>query len=147
MLAHIQRVKEAKVVGNGETVSEIKAGLLVLLGVVVGDEPHDADYLVDKIVNLRVFSNGDKEFDLSVKDIGGEILIVSQFTLAADCRKGRRPSFSDAMNPVEAEKLYEYAADALKVHVPVKTGVFRAHMDVSLVNDGPVTILLDSRKG
>ncbi|MDD2430414.1 MAG: D-aminoacyl-tRNA deacylase [Firmicutes bacterium] len=147
MLALIQRVKEARVSVEDKTVSRIKSGLLVLLGIVNGDQLRDADYLAEKIVNLRVFPQENKDFDLSVKDIGGEILIVSQFTLAGDCRKGRRPSFSDAMSPEEAKKYYEYTTEILKKQVPVKTGIFGAHMDVSLINDGPVTLLVDSKKG
>jgi D-tyrosyl-tRNA(Tyr) deacylase len=147
MRAVVQRVKEAKVVVEGKTVGEIGQGLLVFLGVEHTDEIQDAEYLVSKIISLRIFKDSAQKFNLSLIDVKGAMLVVSQFTLLGDCRKGRRPSFSDAASPEKARELYEYFISSVaKSNVPVASGEFQAMMDVSLVNDGPVTMLLDSKK-
>lgn len=147
MRAIVQRVTEAKVQVGEETTGEIKSGLLVFLGVGVEDKESDATYLADKILGLRVFEDDDGKMNLSVTEVAGEVLAVSQFTLFGDCRKGRRPSFVAAAPPVEAERLYElFVASVRNQGVSVACGRFRAHMDVSLVNDGPVTLMLDSTK-
>jgi len=147
MRAVIQRVKEAAVVVNGEVVGQIGTGLLVLVGVAKDDGPGDVAYLANKILNLRIFPEGEKLLHRTCADIGGGILVVSQFTILGDCRKGRRPSFDQSAPPELAEKLYEDLVAALRqVGMPVATGRFRAMMEVSLVNDGPVTLLLDSKK-
>jgi len=143
----IQRVCSAGVTVDGEKIAEIGAGLLVLLGVECGDSEKDADYLVDKTAGLRIFEDNDGKMNLAVADCAGSILVVSQFTLLADCRKGRRPGFSAAAPPELAEPLCDYFVAALRQRgLAVQTGRFRADMAVDLVNDGPVTILLDSRK-
>jgi D-tyrosyl-tRNA(Tyr) deacylase len=148
MRAVVQRVKSASVTINGEVVSEISQGLLILVGVGNNDTTADAVYLAEKIVELRIFEDDDGKMNLSLKDIKGELLVVSQFTLYGDCRKGRRPSFSDSARPEQARPLYEYFVEKLceTAATIVKTGVFAADMAVSLVNDGPVTMLLDSCK-
>lgn len=147
MRAIIQRVKEARVDVGGETVGQIGEGILVLLGAGKDDTPADADYLVDKILALRIFEDSDGKMNLSVADTGGSLLVVSQFTLYGDCRKGRRPSFDRAAPPEIAEALYEEFVLKLRARgARVETGRFRAMMDVHLVNSGPVTLLLDSRK-
>lgn len=147
MRAVVQRVNRASVTVAGEVTGEIGAGLLVLLGVGGNDTEKDADYLADKVVNLRIFADAADKMNLSVQEIGGAILVVSQFTLHGDCRKGRRPSYNDAAPPVMAEKLYEHFVTVLrKLGAPVATGRFQAMMEVNLLNDGPVTILLDSEK-
>lgn len=146
MRAVIQRVSSASVTTAGQTVS-IGAGLVVLVGVERGDGVADAEYVSRKVQELRVFSDGAKAFDRSVRDVGGDVLVVSQFTLAADCRKGRRPSFDDAAPPEIARPLYESVVQSLRdAGLTVATGVFQADMQVSLVNEGPVTVLLDSRR-
>lgn len=143
----MQRVKEAKVVVDAKTVGEIGQGLLVLLGVEQKDDKEDADYLVSKIVHLRIFRDSEQKFNLSLIDVRGGMLVVSQFTLLGDCRKGRRPSFTDAALPEKANELYEYfIASVAKNNIPVASGEFKAMMDVHLINDGPVTMLLDSKK-
>ena len=145
MRAVLQRVSRAKVTVDGEVAGEIGHGILVLLGVGAGDTEADAAYLVEKTVNLRIFSDEDDKMNLSVPDVGGGLLVVSQFTLYADTRKGRRPSYIGAAAPDEANRLYEvFVAEARKHLSPVATGRFQAMMDVELVNDGPVTILLDT---
>ena len=147
MRAVVQRVKEAKVVVEGKTVGEIGHGLLVFLGVEQADEIEDAEYLVSKIINLRIFKDDEQKFNLSLIDVKGKMLVVSQFTLLGDCRKGRRPSFSDAAPPEKAQKLYEdFMKLVAKNNITVASGEFQAMMDVALVNDGPVTMLLDSKK-
>ena len=147
MRAVIQRVSQASVTVAEKTVGAIDQGLMVLLGVAQGDTSKDSAYLADKTAGLRIFEDDDGKMNRSVADIGGSILIISQFTLLGDCRKGRRPGFTDAAPPELADKLYEEYVHALRSQgVTVATGVFRANMQVSLVNDGPVTIMLDSRK-
>jgi D-tyrosyl-tRNA(Tyr) deacylase len=147
MRAVIQRVMSSSVAVEGKVVGEIGAGFLVLLGVARDDSPEDADYLAEKIMNLRVFTDEQGKMNLSLFDTGGAMLVVSQFTLYADARRGRRPSFIDAAEPEKANALYEYFAERARAQgIKVETGVFQAMMQVSLVNDGPVTILLDSRK-
>lgn len=143
----MQRVKEAKVVVVGKTVGKIGQGLLVLLGVEQKDEKEDADYLVSKIAHLRIFRDSEQKFNLSLIDVEGGMLVVSQFTLLGDCRKGRRPSFSAAALSEKANELYEYFVSSVaKNNIPVASGEFKAMMDVHLINDGPVTMLLDSKK-
>jgi D-tyrosyl-tRNA(Tyr) deacylase len=143
--AVIQRVSSAKVEVGGETVGVIGRGILVLLGVEKGDGERDAGWLAEKIVNLRIFEDQAGKMNLSVQEIVGELLVVSQFTLAGNCAKGRRPSFDSAATPAEANRLYEYFVERLRVMgLKVATGVFQAMMQVSLVNDGPVTFILES---
>lgn len=147
MRAVIQRVSRAKVSVDGETTGEIGKGILVLLGVSRGDSEKEAVYLVEKTINLRIFEDAEDKMNLSLLDIQGELLVVSQFTLYGDARKGRRPSFIDAAAPDEANRLYEFfVSEARKQISKVETGRFQAMMDVELTNDGPVTILLDSNK-
>jgi D-tyrosyl-tRNA(Tyr) deacylase len=143
----VQRVSEASVRVDGEVVGSIGPGLVVLVGVGGGDVETDADYLAEKILNLRVFPDEAGQMNRSVLDVSGGLLVVSQFTLLGDVRKGRRPSYSAAAPPEEANRLYEHLVSRLRPSgLKVATGVFRALMDVALVNQGPVTILLDSRK-
>ncbi|KAF0218469.1 MAG: D-tyrosyl-tRNA(Tyr) [Geobacteraceae bacterium] len=147
MKAVIQRVSEARVVVEGKTVGAIEKGTLVLLGVEKGDTAKDADWLAEKIINLRVFEDEAGKMNLSLLDINGEILAVSQFTLAGNCSKGRRPSFDDAAPPQEANTLYGYFVSKVwELGIPVQTGIFQADMKVSLTNDGPVTFILESPK-
>ena len=148
MRAVVQRVSRARVDVDGDTVGAIERGLLVLLGVQVPDTERDADYLAAKIVGLRIFSDAQGKMNLDVQDVHGAVLVVSQFTLYGDARKGRRPSFVQAAPPEQAEHLYEYFLEATaRRSVPIAHGVFGAHMQVHLVNDGPVTLLLDSPGG
>lgn len=145
MRAVVQRVRQASVTVEKVIVGRIDPGWLVLLGVSKGDVDHDADWMSDKIAGLRAFADDEGKMNRSVVEAGGSVLVVSQFTLLADCRKGRRPSFVDAASPEEAERLYRRVVERLAASgIPVATGVFRAHMDVELVNDGPVTFVLDS---
>ena len=145
--AVIQRVSEARVRVDGELRGEIGPGLVVLLGVQVGDAEADADALADKVLNLRIFPDEAGQMNRSVLETRGSLLVVSQFTLLGDARKGRRPSYIDAARPEEADRLYLHFVERVRLsELAVATGVFRAMMDVSLVNQGPVTILLDSRK-
>ncbi len=147
MRAVVQRVKEAWVRINGEEVARIGNGLLILAGVAADDGPEDVAFLAKKLANLRVFAGEGKLMHLSLLDLQAEALVVSQFTILGDCRKGRRPSFDHAAPPEMAEKLYEDLAAALAGYgLKVATGRFRQMMDVGLINDGPVTLLLDSKK-
>jgi D-tyrosyl-tRNA(Tyr) deacylase len=147
MRAVVQRVKEAKVEIEGTVVGEISKGLLVFLGVGENDGEQECEYMANKIVNLRIFPDENDLMNLSLMDIDGAALVVSQFTLWGDCRKGRRPSFIDAARPEKANQLYKYFISLLKdMHINVATGKFQEMMDVHLVNDGPVTILIDSSK-
>lgn len=146
MRACIQRVQRAAVRVDGTTVGSISQGLLVLLGVAQGDTQDDVRMVADKTVALRVFEDADGKMNLSVADVRGSVLVVSQFTLLGDCRRGRRPSFSEAADPVLAERLYEaFAARIAEMGIEVARGKFRAHMEVELVNDGPVTLMVESR--
>ncbi|NLY46497.1 MAG: D-tyrosyl-tRNA(Tyr) deacylase [Tissierella sp.] len=147
MRAVIQRVKEAKVTVESEVVGSIEKGLLVFLGVGGEDHSKDLDYLVEKVLGLRIFQDENDKMNLSLLDVEGDLLVVSQFTLYGDVRKGKRPSFTDSAHPDLGEKYYEeFVQKARDKGVKVETGVFGADMDVSLINDGPVTILLDSKK-
>ena len=147
MRAVVQRVTRASVTIDGEIVGEIGNGLVVLLGIARDDTKEDADYLAPKIISLRIFDDAEGRMNLSVKDIEGGLLVVSQFTLYGDVRRGLRPSWSDAAQPEIAEPLYDYFVESSrKLLGRVETGSFRKMMQVELVNDGPVTILLDSRK-
>lgn len=147
MRAVVQRVKEAWVRVGDEEVAKIGPGLLVLAGVAADDGPADVSYLAQKLAHLRVFAGGGRLLHLSLLDTGFELLLVSQFTVLGDCRKGRRPSFDAAAPPALAEKLYEELAAALtSLGLKLATGRFRQMMDVGLINDGPVTLLLDSKK-
>lgn len=146
MKALIQRVAAASVTVDNNITGEIETGLVILLGVADGDEERDADYLADKIVNLRIFSDAEGKFNLSALDKGAGLLVISQFTLLADTKKGRRPSFVGAAPPEKAEALYIYFKRSLEcTGLKVQAGVFGAHMLVKILNDGPVTIMIDSR--
>nr|WP_312215850.1 D-aminoacyl-tRNA deacylase [Clostridioides sp.] len=147
MRSVVQRVSSSSVTVDGGIIGKIDKGLMVLLGVTHDDTSKDVDYMIDKILNLRIFEDEEDKMNLSLKDVGGELLVVSQFTLYGDCRKGRRPSFTNAARPDQADKLYEeFVAKAKAQGLNVGTGQFGAHMMVDLTNDGPVTILLDSSK-
>lgn len=147
MRAVVQRVSKSKVKVEDKTVGEIGKGLLVLLGVGKEDTKEDIEYLTQKILNLRIFEDENGKMNLSLLDIEGELLVISQFTLYGDVRKGRRPSFTDSASPDEAEKMYKQFINKCKNEsINVEEGIFGADMDVSLINDGPVTILLDSKK-
>jgi D-tyrosyl-tRNA(Tyr) deacylase len=147
MRAVLQRVSEARVRVGGEIVGEIARGLLVLIGVGQGDGEADARFLAEKAAGLRIFEDAQGKMNLSVEDVAGAVLVVSQFTLYGDCRQGRRPGFSAAAPPERADALYQQFVQCLRQRgLPVATGVFQAEMAVELVNDGPVTLLLDSRK-
>ncbi len=140
----IQRSKEAKVEIEGKINGKIKQGYVVLVGAGHEDTKETVDYLVKKLINLRVFTDENDKMNLSIQDIGGELLIISQFTLYADCKKGNRPSFVNAAEPSKAEELYEYfIQECKKTGINVQTGIFGAHMKVSLCNDGPVTIIME----
>ena len=147
MRAVIQRVQLASVQVDGELVSEIGAGLLIFLGIAHDDTETELEYITNKVANLRIFEDADGKMNCSLLDTGGSALVVSQFTLYGDCRKGRRPSFIHAARPEAANALYEQFITALKqLNIPTQGGTFQAMMDVQLINDGPVTILLDSDK-
>lgn len=147
MRAVVQRVASASVKVEDEVVGQIERGFLVLLGVGTGDSDADAVTLAEKVAGLRVFEDEDRKMNLALNDVDGQMLVVSQFTLFGDCRKGRRPSFVDAARPEQAERLYEsFVAEVRGRGIHVETGRFQTHMDVRLVNNGPVTLLLDSRK-
>lgn len=147
MRAVVQRVDRASVTVDGQLTGKVERGLLVLLGVAEGDTEKDLHYIVDKVCGLRIFEDAEGKMNLSVQDIGGSLLAVSQFTLCGDCRKGKRPSFDKAAKPDIANAFYEQFVEQCRAKgLPVETGVFRAHMLVELVNNGPVTILLDSTK-
>jgi D-tyrosyl-tRNA(Tyr) deacylase len=148
MKAVVQRVSSASVGVNGNVISSIGNGLLVLIGIEQGDRLSDAAYLAEKIANLRIFEDNNGKMNRSLLETGGQMLVVSQFTLLGDCRKGRRPSFVKAAPPDIADRLYEYFSDQVsKKGIDVQTGRFKAMMKVSLVNDGPVTLILESPKG
>lgn len=140
----IQRVRSASVTVEGTLAGQIGQGILVLLGVEKGDTEAQADWLAEKIAGLRIFSDGDGKMNLAVRDVGGALLVVSQFTLAGNCAKGKRPSFDSAAPPAEGQRLYEYFVGAVRrLGLPVQTGIFQADMQVALVNDGPVTFILE----
>ena len=146
MRAVVQRVKKSSVNVDSQIIGRIDKGLLVLLGVAKGDTPSDADYLANKIVNLRIFEDDDAKMNRSLLSIGGKMLVVSQFTLLGDCRKGRRPSFAAAASPQKAAELYDYFVQQVRrLGIAVETGRFQAMMEVTLINDGPVTLVLESR--
>jgi len=146
MRACIQRVRHAQVAVGGDICGRIDHGMLVLLGVAVDDTEADARQLADKIGRLRIFEDSQEKMNLSLGDVGGSMLVVSQFTLLGDCRKGRRPSFTDAAPPDVAEKLYQVFVDCITQQgISVATGRFRQHMEVELVNDGPVTLIVNSK--
>ena len=147
MRSVVQRVKRASVTVNGETVGEISAGLLVLLAVGQDDGEEDVTWMVNKLVGLRIFEDEEGKLNRSVQDVGGDILMVSQFTLYGDCRSGNRPSFMTAASPDRAKALFERTLEATRSRgLKVETGVFQAEMNVELINNGPVTLLLDSEK-
>ena len=147
MRAVIQRVKEARVEVDGQITGAIEKGLLVFLGVGRDDDGGDVEFMADKLANLRIFRDDEDRMNLSVKDVGGAILLISQFTLYGDCRKGRRPSFDNAGEPEQAKKLYEDTISLIRAKgVGVETGIFAARMQVFSQNDGPVTFLLDSKR-
>ncbi|MEJ8554879.1 D-aminoacyl-tRNA deacylase [Tepidibacter sp. Z1-5] len=147
MRAVVQRVSNSSVTVDQNVVGKIDKGIMVLLGVNNDDNSKDVEYLVDKIVNLRIFEDENEKMNLSLLDIKGDLLVVSQFTLYGDCRKGRRPNFTDAAKPDTAIPLYEEFIDkAKKYGIKVETGKFGAHMNVDIMNDGPVTLLIDSKK-
>ncbi|MGN1350339.1 MAG: D-aminoacyl-tRNA deacylase [Anaerovoracaceae bacterium] len=140
----IQRVSEASVTIDGQVTGRIGKGFMILIGIGAEDTKEQADWIAQKIANMRIFEDEEERMNLSLKDVGGEILAISQFTLYADCRKGNRPNFLGAGKPEMSEPLYEYLCDALRAHgIHVETGVFGADMKVALVNDGPVTIVLE----
>ena len=144
MKAVLQRVSKAQVVVEGQTVGSIGPGLMILLGVEKGDEDRDSAFLAKKCVDMRIFTDDAGKMNLSIKDIGGSALIISQFTLPAEWKKGRRPSFIRAAEPSEGQRLYEHFMNEVRAQqIPVEKGIFGAHMEVSLTNDGPVTIILD----
>jgi len=145
MIVVVQRVARSTVSVNGEIVGEISAGLNILLGIVIADSEEDIDFLVDKITKLRMFSDAQEKMNLSIMDINGSALVIPQFTLAANVRKGRRPSFDLAESPDLAAQLYKQFVEKLSTRIPVETGVFAAHMNVEISNDGPVTFIIDSK--
>jgi len=146
MVAVLQRASKGKVTVEGRITGQIGTGLVILLGVMKGDTETDADFLADKVAGFRIFNDEDGKMNLSIREIEGAALVISQFTLCGDWRKGRRPGFDKAAPPEEGKRLYEYFCEKLrKLEVPVETGEFGAMMDVSLINEGPVTFVMDSR--
>lgn len=146
MKAVVQIVKEAKVEVSGEVVGSIGRGMMILLGVMQNDKFEDMDLIIEKLLKMRTFSDGEKSFEKSIDEIDGEILVVSQFTLAGKVSKGRRPEFTDAMNPTDAKVMYNQFVEKLRSHgLKVETGEFGAYMEVSLINDGPITYVFDSK--
>lgn len=147
MRAVVQRVKESQVKVDDEVIGSIDEGLLIFLGIGNEDSMDDIDYLIDKVINLRIFEDVDGKMNLSALDLEKDIMVVSQFTLYGDCRKGRRPSFFDAAPPDKAERLYDVFVNKINDYdLNIETGEFQAMMDVDLINDGPVTLLIDSKK-
>lgn len=147
MRAVVQRVTRGRVTVEGQTSGEIGRGVVVLLGVGQDDGPADAEYLARKVAGLRIFEDGQGKMNLALADVGGQALVVSQFTLYGDCRRGNRPSFSTAAPAEKGKQLYLYFVEKLReTGIAVQTGVFQAHMQVEIINDGPVTLLLDSAK-
>ncbi|MDR1621236.1 MAG: D-tyrosyl-tRNA(Tyr) deacylase [Synergistaceae bacterium] len=147
MRAVVQRVAQSAVAVDGKTVGKIGGGLCILLGVGVGDSEEDAEWLADKIANLRIFEDGEGKMNRSLLEAGGGALVVSQFTLYGDCRKGRRPSFVEAAPAGEGNRLYEYFVERMRLRgIETECGIFQTHMRVEIVNDGPVTLILDTRK-
>ncbi|MCL2146405.1 MAG: D-aminoacyl-tRNA deacylase [Synergistaceae bacterium] len=148
MRAIIQRVREARATFEGEVLGEIKSGLCVLLGVKVRDTEKESAWMAEKLVNLRVFEDDTEKLNRSLLDTKGEMLLISQFTVYGDCRKGRRPSFTESAPPGEAKRLYELTVEKVKSYgVPVQTGMFQTHMIIEIANDGPVTLILDTPEG
>jgi len=148
MRAVVQRVKRAEVRVEGRITGKIEKGILILLGVGEDDENKDLEYMADKIMNLRIFEDDNDKMNLSVIDVGGSVLVVSQFTLYGDCRKGNRPSYSKAARPEKAKDYYDRFIEYIsnKYNIKVETGIFQASMEVDFINDGPVTLMLDSKK-
>lgn len=147
MIAVLQRASQGRVTVGGRVTGEIQTGLVILLGVAQGDSEADADFLADRVAGFRIFNDTEGKMNQSIRDVNGAALVISQFTLAGDWRKGRRPSFTSAAPPEEGERLYEYFCEQLRgMEVPVQTGEFGAMMNVQLVNDGPVTFVMNSRK-
>jgi len=146
VIALLQRVRRSSVTIDGETVGEIGVGYTILLGVVKGDSEEDIEKLIPKLINLRIFADEQGKMNKSILDVGGQALVVSQFTLAGSVKKGRRPSFENAMPPEDAKRLYEQFCQRLSQHVEVQTGRFGAMMEVEIVNDGPVTFIIDSKE-
>lgn len=143
----VQRSKEASVVVEDEVVGQISSGFVILVGITHEDTQEDVHYIADKVANLRIFEDGEGKMNLSLLDVGGEILSISQFTLYGDCRKGRRPNFMQAARPELAKELYEQFNEALRAkEIKVETGIFAAMMQVRLNNDGPVTLIIDSKE-
>jgi len=146
MIAVLQRASQGRVTVGDRVTGEIQTGLVILLGVAQGDSEADADFLADRVAGFRIFNDAEDKMNQSIRDVNGAALVISQFTLAGDWRKGRRPSFTSAAPPAEGERLYEYFCEQLRgLEVPVQTGEFGAMMEVQLVNDGPVTFVMDSR--
>lgn len=146
MIALLQRVRRSSVTIDGETVGEIGVGYTILLGVVKGDSEEDIEKLIPKLINLRIFADEQGKMNKSILDVGGQALVVSQFTLAGSVKKGRRPSFENAMPPEDAKRLYEQFCQRLSQHVEVQTGRFGAMMEVEIINDGPVTFIVNSKE-
>ncbi|MCL1941312.1 MAG: D-aminoacyl-tRNA deacylase [Synergistaceae bacterium] len=145
MRAIVQKVRDARATFQGEVLGEIKSGLCVLMGIKTGDTEKESEWMAEKLVNLRVFEDEAEKLNLSLLDVKGEMLLISQFTVYGDCRKGRRPSFTEAAPPENAKKLYEMTIEKIKNYgVPVKTGMFQTHMVIELANDGPVTLIIET---